>query len=96
MQDPYSLRCIPQIHGAFKAALEHVGAILAAEINGVTDNPILFPDTGEVVSAGQFHGQPLSMVLDYLAIALCTLANVSASGASSSSSTPTCRACPRS
>jgi histidine ammonia-lyase len=77
VQDPYSLRCVPQVHGAFKQALEHVGSVLAAEMNSVTDNPVLFPDTDEVVSAGQFHGQPLSMVLDYLALALCTLANIS-------------------
>ncbi|MSR60937.1 MAG: histidine ammonia-lyase [Planctomycetes bacterium] len=77
VQDPYSLRCVPQVHGAFKQALEHVGMVLAAEMNSVTDNPVLFPDTDEVVSAGQFHGQPLSMVMDYLALALCTLANIS-------------------
>jgi histidine ammonia-lyase len=77
VQDPYSLRCVPQIHGAVKAALEHVRAIFAGEFNAVTDNPILFPDTDEVVSAGQFHGQPVSVPLDYLALALCTLANVS-------------------
>ena len=77
VQDPYSLRCVPQVHGAFKQALEHVEMVLAAEMNSVTDNPVLFPDTGEVVSAGQFHGQPLAMVLDYLALALCTLANIS-------------------
>jgi histidine ammonia-lyase len=77
VQDPYSLRCVPQVHGAFKQALAHVDEVLAAECNSVTDNPVLFPDTGEVVSAGQFHGQPLSMVLDYLGLALCTLANIS-------------------
>jgi len=77
VQDPYSLRCVPQVHGAFKTALAHVGEVLAAEMNSVTDNPILFPETGEVISAGQFHGQPISMALDYLALALCTLANVS-------------------
>jgi histidine ammonia-lyase len=77
VQDPYSLRCVPQVHGAFKAALEHVAGVLEAEMNSVTDNPILFPDTGEVISAGQFHGQPISMALDYLALALCTLANIS-------------------
>jgi histidine ammonia-lyase len=77
VQDPYSLRCIPQVHGAFKSALEHAASVLASEINAVTDNPILFPDTGEVISAGQFHGQPVAMVLDYLALALCTLANIS-------------------
>lgn len=77
VQDPYSLRCVPQVHGAFKQALAHVGEVLAAEMNSVTDNPVLFPETGEVVSAGQFHGQPLAVVLDYLALALCTLANIS-------------------
>jgi histidine ammonia-lyase len=77
VQDPYSLRCVPQIHGAFKAALAHVREIVENELNAVTDNPIVFPDTGEVVSAGQFHGQPLSVVMDYLGIALATLANVS-------------------
>ncbi len=77
VQDPYSLRCVPQIHGAYKAALAHTLEVLAGEFNAVTDNPILFPDTDEVVSAGQFHGQPVAMVLDYLGLALCTLANVS-------------------
>jgi histidine ammonia-lyase len=77
VQDPYSLRCIPQVHGAFKAALEHVTEILAGELCSVTDNPILFPDTGEVISAGQFHGQPLSLIADYLALSICTLANIS-------------------
>src|SRR6185503_5793252 len=56
VQDAYSLRCVPQIHGAFKGALAHVGDVLSNEINSVTDNPIVFPKTREVVSAGQFHG----------------------------------------
>jgi histidine ammonia-lyase len=77
VQDPYSLRCVPQIHGAFKAALEHVGSILSTELNGVTDNPVLFPDTEEVISAGLFHGQPVAIPLDYLGLSLATLANVS-------------------
>ena len=77
VQDPYSLRCVPQVHGAFKDALAHVGEILGNEMNSVTDNPILFPDTGEIVSAGQFHGQPLSMVFDYLGLSLSTLGNIS-------------------
>ncbi len=77
VQDAYSLRCIPQIHGAYKDALAHVRGVLERELNAVTDNPIVFADTKEVVSAGQFHGQPLAMPLDYLAIALTTLANVS-------------------
>ncbi len=77
VQDPYSLRCAPQVHGAFKTALEHVCDILEAEINAVSDNPLVFPETGEVLSAGLFHGQPVSMVLDYLGIALASLANIS-------------------
>ena len=77
VQDPYSLRCVPQIHGAVKTAIEHVGDVLAGELNAVTDNPVLFPDTRETISAGQFHGQPISIPMDYLALALCSLANVS-------------------
>lgn len=77
VQDPYSLRCVPQIHGAFKTAFAHVESVLAAEINAVTDNPLIFPDTDEILSAGMFHGQPVSMILDYLGLAICTLANVS-------------------
>jgi histidine ammonia-lyase len=77
VQDPYSLRCVPQIHGAVKNAIAHVVAILEREVNGVTDNPILFPETDEVVSAGMFHGQQISMAMDYLGMSLATLANVS-------------------
>lgn len=77
VQDPYSLRCVPQIHGAFKTALAHVTDVLTAELNAVTDNPLVVPKTGEVFSAGLFHGQPLSMILDYLGLSVCTLANVS-------------------
>jgi len=77
VQDPYSLRCVPQIHGAFKAALGHVGEVLQGELNGVTDNPILFPEEGDVISAGMFHGQPVSIPMDYLGLSLATLANVS-------------------
>jgi histidine ammonia-lyase len=77
VQDPYSLRCVPQIHGAFKTALAHVTDVLGDELAAVTDNPIVDPESGEVYSAGLFHGQPLSMILDYLGLAVCTLANVS-------------------
>ncbi len=76
VQDPYSLRCVPQIHGAVKTAVEHVGEVLAGELNAVTDNPILFADTRQTISAGQFHGQPISIPMDYLALSLCSLANV--------------------
>jgi len=77
VQDPYSLRCAPQVHGAYKSALAHVCEIFSTEINGVTDNPVLFPDTGDVVSAGLFHGAPVSMVMDYLGLAMCSIANIS-------------------
>lgn len=77
VQDPYSLRCVPQIHGAFKTALAHVREVLQGELNAVTDNPLVVPQTGEVFSAGLFHGQPLSVILDYLGLSLCTIANVS-------------------
>lgn len=77
VQDPYSLRCIPQIHGAFKTALEHVEQTLCSELNVITDNPIIDPQSGQVYSAGMFHGQPLSMIQDYLGLALATMANVS-------------------
>jgi histidine ammonia-lyase len=76
VQDPYSLRCAPQVHGAYKSALAHVCDIFRTEINGVTDNPVLFPETGEVVSAGLFHGAPVSMVMDYLGLAMCSIANI--------------------
>ena len=77
VQDPYSLRCVPQIHGAFKTALSHVTEVISQELNAVTDNPLVVPDSGEVFSAGLFHGQPLSVVLDYLGLALASIANVS-------------------
>lgn len=76
VQDPYSLRCVPQVHGASRDALRHAGAVIETEINAVTDNPIVF-DNGDVVSGGLFHGQPLALVLDYLAIALSELASIS-------------------
>ncbi|MFN0008132.1 MAG: histidine ammonia-lyase [Planctomycetota bacterium] len=77
VQDPYSLRCVPQVHGAAKDAIAHVRGVLERELNAVTDNPIVFAETREVISAGQFHGQPLSIPLDYLGIALATIANIS-------------------
>ena len=77
VQDPYSLRCIPIVHGQVKNALNHVMQTMAVEINSVTDNPILFPETQEILSAGHFHGMPVSMTMDYLSAALCTVANIS-------------------
>lgn len=77
VQDPYSLRCIPQVHGATRDTLEYVWNKVTIECNSVTDNPILFPETGDVISGGNFHGQPMALVADFLAIALAELANIS-------------------
>jgi histidine ammonia-lyase len=77
VQDPYSFRCIPQVHGASWDALSYVSQIVENEINAVTDNPTIFPDTDEVISAGNFHGQPLALSMDFLAIALAELGSIS-------------------
>lgn len=77
LQDPYSLRCIPQVHGASKDALDRILEIFLIEINSVTDNPTIFPDEDEIISAGNFHGQPLAINLDYLCIALAELGSIS-------------------
>jgi histidine ammonia-lyase len=77
VQDPYSFRCIPQVHGASSDALQHIAHTLATEINSVTDNPNIFPDSDQIISAGNFHGQPLALALDYLAIAVAELGSIS-------------------
>ena len=77
VQDPYSFRCIPQVHGASKGAITHVKDVFSTEINSVTDNPNIFPDENIIVSGGNFHGQPLAISLDYLCIALAELGNIS-------------------
>jgi histidine ammonia-lyase len=87
VQDPYSLRCAPQVHGAVRDALGHVRAIIEVELNSATDNPLVFvrmgtgpeagPTDGEVISGGNFHGQPLAMAADHMAVALATLAGIS-------------------
>ena len=77
VQDPYSFRCIPQVHGASKDAINCVSTILGEEINAVTDNPTIFPEEDLVISAGNFHGQPLALSLDFLAIAMAELGNIS-------------------
>lgn len=77
VQDPYSLRCIPQVHGAVRDGLVFVRAVLERELNAATDNPLLFPETEEVVSAGNFHGQPLAQALDFLAMSITQLATMS-------------------
>lgn len=77
LQDPYSFRCIPQVHGASRDALDHVASVLITEVNAVTDNPNIFPDEDLILSGGNFHGQPLALGLDYMKIALSELANIS-------------------
>jgi histidine ammonia-lyase len=76
VQDPYSLRCIPQVHGATRDSLNHCISVVETEINSVTDNPLTF-ENGDIISGGNFHGQPLALVLDFAAIALAALANIS-------------------
>ena len=76
VQDPYSLRCVPQVHGATRDSLGHAQTIVETEMNSVTDNPLVM-DNGDIVSGGNFHGQPLALVLDFAAIALASLANIS-------------------
>jgi histidine ammonia-lyase len=77
VQDPYSFRCVPQVHGASCDTLDHVEKVVTREINAVTDNPTIFPDEDLIVSAGNFHGQPLALALDFLAIALAELGSIS-------------------
>lgn len=77
VQDPYSFRCVPQVHGASKDAIEYVRKVIEVEINSVTDNPNIFPSEDHILSAGNFHGQPLALALDFLAMALAELGNIS-------------------
>lgn len=77
VQDAYSLRCIPQVHGAVRDALAQARRVLTIEFNSATDNPLVFPDTNEVISGGNFHGEPLALVLDYAAMAVAELASIS-------------------
>ena len=77
VQDPYSFRCIPQVHGASKDAITNAKSVIFTEINSVTDNPTIFPDEDLIVSGGNFHGQPLALIFDYLAIALAELGSIS-------------------
>lgn len=77
VQDPYSFRCMPQVHGASKDTLNYVRSVFETEINSVTDNPNVFHDEGEIISAGNFHGQPLALALDFLCIALSEWGSIS-------------------
>jgi histidine ammonia-lyase len=77
VQDPYSFRCIPQVHGATKDTFDYVLSVFIKEINSVTDNPNIFPEEDLILSGGNFHGQPLALALDFLAIAMSEIANIS-------------------
>jgi histidine ammonia-lyase len=77
VQDPYSFRCVPQVHGATKDVIRHVTEVVETEINSVTDNPIVFEEEDLILSGGNFHGQPLALQLDFFAIAMAELANIS-------------------
>ncbi|MBQ9638611.1 MAG: histidine ammonia-lyase [Bacteroidales bacterium] len=77
VQDPYSFRCAPQVHGAAKDTIAYVESVVETEINSTTDNPIVLPEEDLVISGGHFHGEPLAMVLDFLAIALAELGSIS-------------------
>ncbi len=77
VQDPYSFRCVPQVHGASKDAIRYVESVFMTEVNSATDNPTILPDEDAVISAGNFHGQPLSITLDFLAIAVAEIGSIS-------------------
>ena len=77
VQDSYSLRCMPQVHGATRNALTHIRQVLETELNSVTDNPLVFTKQGEVLSGGNFHGQPVALAMDYLGLAVAELADIS-------------------
>lgn len=77
VQDPYSFRCVPQVHGASKDALSHIESVFVTELNSATDNPTILPDEDLIVSAGNFHGQPLAINLDFLSIAMAELGSIS-------------------
>ena len=77
VQDPYSFRCMPQVHGASKDAIDYVKKVFKTEINSVTDNPNIFIESDQIISGGNFHGQPLALALDFMAIALAELGSIS-------------------
>ncbi|MDD4974671.1 MAG: histidine ammonia-lyase [Bacteriovorax sp.] len=77
VQDPYSLRCVPQVHGACRQTLIHADDVVSTELNAVTDNPLIFVETGEVISGGNFHGEALALVMDYLAMGVAEICNIS-------------------
>lgn len=77
VQDPYSLRCVPQVHGACRQTLAHAKQVISTELNAVTDNPLIFVDAKEVISGGNFHGEALALCMDYLAMGVAELCNIS-------------------
>ena len=77
VQDPYSFRCMPQVHGASRDAFNNIYEVFENEINSVTDNPTIFPDEDMIISAGNFHGQPLALAMDHLALTIAELGNIS-------------------
>ncbi|MBT3585539.1 MAG: histidine ammonia-lyase [Halobacteriovoraceae bacterium] len=76
VQDPYSLRCVPQVHGACRQTLRHAEEVVSIELNSVTDNPLIFVEEGKVISGGNFHGEALALVMDYLTMGLSEIANI--------------------
>jgi len=85
VQDPYSIRCIPQVHGATRDALGYVRRVLEIEINSATDNPLVFPEDGRILSGGNFHGQPVAVALDLATIAVAQLGDIAEAGCPRSS-----------
>lgn len=77
VQDPYSFRCVPQVHGAIKDAVAYVSGVVLTEINSVTDNPIVFPEDDMILSGGNFHGEPLALAMDFLSIAMSEIGSIS-------------------
>jgi histidine ammonia-lyase len=77
VQDPYSFRCVPQVHGASKGAIKHMMEVFEVEVNAATDNPVVLSEQGRVISAGNFHGQPLALALDYGALAIHEYGSIS-------------------
>ncbi len=77
VQDSYSMRCIPQVHGASRDTINYVCSVVEVELNSVTDNPLVFPEKGDIIEGGNFHGQPIALAMDFMGIALSELANIS-------------------
>jgi histidine ammonia-lyase len=76
VQDPYSLRCVPQVHGAVRDALDHLRRVLDVEMNAATDNPLVFPEDGAMISGGNFHAEPVAFAADMIAMAICEIGSI--------------------